>query len=279
MPCIRPTATCYFWMNRTRPYVRIRTLRAQKLRRLLASEPDPEEANVEKEQTMKSLKTLGLALGIVLALGAFVADTALAENAFLPESVAANPVKFTVKSGAVSFSAAEGVVIECSSDAGSGEVTSQRLGSFEITPKGCTTLGGFVKCSALTKVDSTGEIPMMGEFHMRMGLTGQPLGLILFLILHVHQLCGPELVLLLGCIAGSITPLNTLSSTATVSLKTVKAGENEITTADNEAETAMEGCKLTMERSGKTEEGGMSNIETLEKPEQGGKAVTVLVMV
>jgi hypothetical protein len=228
---------------------------------------------------MKRVKLLGLAIVAIFALSAAAASVASAENVFLPEGTAGSPVKFTVKSGAGSLSAAEGVVIECTSDAGSGAVTSQRLGTFEVAFKGCTTLGGFVKCSELTKADSTGEIPVMGEFHMRMGLTGQPLGLILFLILHVHILCGPELILVLGCVVGSITPLNTLSSTGTVSLKTVKAGENEITTADNEAETAMETCKLSVERSGKTEEGGEATTETLEKPEQGGKAVTILVMI
>jgi hypothetical protein len=228
---------------------------------------------------MKRVKLLGLAIVAIFALSASAASVASAENVFLPEGTMANPVSFKVTSESGALSTPEGVIIECTSDAGEGAVTSQRLGTFEVTFKGCTTLGGVVKCAELAKTDNTGEIPVMGEFHMRMGLTGQPLGLILFLILHVHILCGPELILVLGCVVGPITPMNTLSSTETVSLKTAKVGQNEITSADNEAETAMETCKLTVERSGKTEEGGESTTEKLSEPKQGGKAVAFLVMI
>jgi len=230
---------------------------------------------------MKRLKLLGLAIFAAFALSACAAATASAENSFLPEGTELVPVKFKVKSGAGKLTSPE-AEIKCLSDSGTGEITSKRLGKFEVEFILCEEPKLKVSCSSLEHKDSTLKILVMGEFHMRMGLTTQPLGLITFLILHVHILCSLLLILVLGCVVGSILPLNTLSATAEVLLK-VKAGAekniNEITTVDNEAETEMETCKLTVEQGGVASQGGEETHEELEKFEKGGVATNILIMI
>jgi hypothetical protein len=232
---------------------------------------------------MKRLKLLGLAVFAVFALSACAAATASAETSFLPEGTEAVPVKFKATSGAGKLTTKE-AEIACLSDSSSGEITSKRLGKFEVEFKDCEEPKLKVKCSSLEHTpDSVGILSWMGEFHLRMGLTSQPLGIVALLILHVHVLCSILLLLILGCMAGSITPINgELTKTATISFK-VKGGAekniNEITTVDNEAETEMETCKLTVEQGGVSSQAGDETTEELEKFEKGGVATNILIMI
>jgi len=229
---------------------------------------------------MKRLKLIGLAIFAVFALSACAAATASAEETrFLPEGT----TKFTVKSGAGKLTSPE-AEIACLSDSGKGEITSKRLGTFEVEFKDCEEPKLKVKCSSLEHKDSLGLILVMGEFHLRMGLTseGQPLPLIAFLILHLHILCSILLLLVLGCVVGKIDGNLTLLLSSLLVLLATKAGEkniNELTSVDNDAETTMETCKLTVEQGGVASQGGEVTEEEIEKFEQGGKSVTILVMI
>jgi hypothetical protein len=223
---------------------------------------------------MKRLKIFGLAIFAVFALSACAAAAASAEELqFLPEGTAANPVFFTAKSGAGTLQNAA-LEIKCLTDKGTGEVTSKRLGNFEVTFEDCTTISGTTKCASLDHADSTGLITVMGEFHMRRGLSGQPLVLIAFLILHVHILCGVSLILVLGCAAGEITKAKELTAKLEVLLKAPA-----ITTIDTDAETGMENCKLTVEQGTVTTEGTEVTHEEVENFEQPkGTSVKALIM-
>jgi hypothetical protein len=225
---------------------------------------------------MKRVKLLGLTLFAIFAMSACAAATASAENKLLPLGTVANPVTFKVKSGAGKL-IGNGLEIKCTSDKGTGSVTSERLGAFEVTFEGCTGLLG-VKCSDLSVADSVGTITVMGEFHQRMGLTGQPLGLILFLILHLHVLCGGVLSLVLGCVVGKLEHVNELVSAEKI-LVLAPGGVQEITSADNEAETGMESCALTAETGTKTGAATEETEETIEEFKQNGAAVTFLAMI
>ena len=225
---------------------------------------------------MKRLKLLGLAMFAVFALGAAAAASASAETSLLPTGTAGSPVNFTVKSGEGKLKSAL-ATITCKKDEGKGSWTSATLGTFEVTFLECT--GPLAsKCWSLDQAANSGIITVMGEFHLRMGLSGQPLGIITHLILHVHIFCGELLILVLGCAAGKVNNINELISSGTVSLA-VAGGVQEITHADNAAETAMETCELTVEGLGKTVVGTEETEETLEKFEKNGSAVTALVHV
>jgi hypothetical protein len=230
---------------------------------------------------MKRLKLLGLALIAVFALSAAVTAVASAELvSFLPTGSAASPVTFTAKSGAGKLETLGGGKIECASDKGTGEVTSSDAGHFVVEFEGCKnpTLG--VSCADLSHTDAQGVIKVEGAFDLRMGLSGQPLGIIAFLVNpDVHFLCSIVLFTVLGCAAGEITAsqLNTLTNKVEVLLKQ-KAGENEILSIDNLAETAMEECTLlTKQGTGTEETSGEETHEELTGFKQNGAAVTMLI--
>lgn len=231
---------------------------------------------------MQRLKLLGLALIAVFALSAAVTAVASAEVSFLPEGSAAEPVKFEAKSGKGKLQILSPSVepITCEKDKGTGEVTSQRLGHFVVEFEECSTnVGGIpVKCSDLAHEDAQGIIKVEGEFHLRMGLTGQPLGIVAFLVSpDVHFLCSVTLWVVLGCAAGSITPLEELTNKVEVLLKQT-AGENEILSIDNDAETAMEECTLLTKKGTGTEEtSGEETHEELTNFKKNGVAVTALI--
>ena len=230
---------------------------------------------------MQRLKLLGLALVAVFALSAAVTAVASAEVSFLPEGSVAEPVKFKATSGLSTLEELNKQAVICNSDKGTGEVTSKTLGHFVVEFAEChATIGGTaVPCADLSqKEDAVGIINVEGEFHLRMGLTGQPLGIVAFLVNpDVHFLCSIALFVVLGCAAGEITPLESLVNTVKVELFQ-KAGENEILSIDNEAETAMEECTLLVKKGTGTEEtAGEETHEELTNFKKNGVAVTALI--
>ncbi len=231
---------------------------------------------------MQRVKLLALATLAVFALSAVAAAAASAEETgFLPQATAGAPVKFEVKSGAGKFETLSKSVIECKKDKGTGEITSERLGKFAVEFEECTGPLG-VKCADLSRADATGIIAFSGgEFHLRMGLSGQPLGVVAFLLPTggVHFLCAIALFVVTGCVAGEITPINELNMKLEVLLKQA-AGENVINSIDNDAETGMEACALSSKKGAEAAEtAGEETHEELEKFTKGGIATTILVMV
>jgi hypothetical protein len=227
---------------------------------------------------MKRMKLFGISL---VALSALSIGVASAESSFLPEGTVANPVKFKFTSGAGILTSAKSEV-KCTSAAGTSEVTSKTSGKFSIEIKGCEEPKLKIKCASLNTEDKLGTISATGTFALRMGLTGQSLKIIAHLFEHIHILCSIVLLLLLGCLAGSISPINSLVSEATLTNK-VKGGTeksiNEITTVDNEAETGMEEGKMTIEQGGESSQAGLESTETASGFEQGGKVVNGLIMI
>ena len=204
---------------------------------------------------MKRVRLLGLALVSVFALGAAVAGVASAEVSFLPLASSSLEYSFTISGGAAKFGTLAGKEITCTSSKGTGVVTSERLGTFKVEFEGCEEPKLKVKCAGLSQPSDNGIIQMEGEFHLRMGLSGQPLGLIAFLIKpDTHLLCSILLFVLLGCMVGEIdSELEKLISEVLILLKQ-SGGENTILSIDNDAETAMENCDLLSKQGTGTEE-------------------------
>lgn len=227
---------------------------------------------------MKRVKRLGLAVGVALALSWVLAGVASAEVSILPTGTPANPVQFTVSGGATRVETLSGKQVRCTSAEGVGEVTSERLGHFKIAFKGCEEPTLKVKCSDLSHTDAEAIVTLEGEFHLRTGLAGQPLGIVAFLISpDVHFLCSIILFLKLGCLAAEATRLNELVTSGSGSLKET-AGENQISSIDNNAESGMESCVVQFKQgSGAEETGGVEGTLELANPKQGGSSVTALI--
>jgi hypothetical protein len=233
---------------------------------------------------MQRLKLLGLALVAVFALSAAVTAVASADNAtysILPEGTVAIPLNFEAISGAGKFETLSKKVIQCASDKATAKATSERLGTFRIEFKECEEPSLKVKCADLNHVDAEGIIVIEGEFHLRMGLSGQPLGIVALLFTPVHLLCSIVLFIWSGCVAGEIEAgaLNTLVTEVGVLLKQT-GGENTILSIDNDAQTAMENCDLSSKQgTGTAETAGLEIHEVLKNFTQGGNSVTTLIHV
>jgi hypothetical protein len=232
---------------------------------------------------MQRLKLLGLALVAVFALSAAVTAVASADNAtysILPEGTVAIPLNFEAISTEGKFETLSKKVVKCASDKATAKATSERLGTFRIEFKECEEPLLKVKCADLNHTDAEGIIVVEGEFHLRMGLTSQPLGIIAFLINPaVHFLCSIVLFVVSGCVAGEIEAgaLNTLVSELGVLLKQA-GGENTISSIDNDAQTAMETCALSSKQgNGTAETAGEETHEVLKSFTQGGNSVTTLI--
>ena len=230
---------------------------------------------------MKRVRLFGLVLVSVFALGAAVAGVASAEVSFLPLGSSSLTYSFTISGGASKYQTLSGKTIACTSSSGTGEVSSERLGTFKVEFAGCEEPTLKVKCADLSQTSDNGRIKMEGEFHLRMGLSGQPLGLIAFLINpDVHLLCSILLFVLLGCMVGEIdSELEKLISEVLILIKQA-AGENTILSIDNDAETAMESCDLLGKQGTGTEETSALELHwtlTNFKDVQTGASVTVLI--
>jgi hypothetical protein len=220
----------------------------------------------------------------VFALGAIASATASAEELpnFLPLGTGANPVTFTDSSGAGKLESVSKKVIECKKDKSLGAVNAPKLGTFDVLFEECKDAGSGAPCTSLDSTIS-GNILTSGTFHIRYELPiANKRPVIIFLINHVHSTCEifgvKDLFLKLGCIAGKVSPTNTLTKVIEVLFKQT-AGVNEIHEVDNEANTGMENCKLEIRLGTEAYEGVAleAHGESLGF-KQGGVAVEALIM-
>ena len=229
---------------------------------------------------MKRVRLLGLALVSVFALGAAVAGVASAAVSVLPLPSAALTYSAMSVGKTHTVRTLSGKAITCTGSNGTSEFTSERSGHITMELEGCEEPSLKLKCADLSQASDNGKIKIEGEFNLRMGLSGQPLGLRAFLINpDVHFLCSIVLFVLLGCSAGEIAPLNELTNEV-LTLFHQSAGESEILSIDNDAETAMESCDLLSKQGTGTEETAGVELHWTEKnfkDVQTNTPVTMLV--
>ena len=242
---------------------------------------------------MKCSRLLGLAIMVIFALSVVASATASAEEptnqpSFLPEGTATNPVKFTATSGKGKLEMVGNTkAFECEKDTSTGEVTSLKLGKFDILFEKCTAKEGIITatCTGLNDKEGSGSILVLGTFHLRYLLPSSELrAAIILLIEHVHYTCEAfgvkKLLLVLGCVGGEITPTNMLTKTLEALFKQSK-GINTITEVDKEnSSTEMEKCILMTKEGSEVKEvqSGEETHEVITGFEQGGKAVEALIM-
>jgi hypothetical protein len=221
-------------------------------------------------------KVLVLVAALV-ALNAIAVLSASAENTkMLPEGTAASPVTFTATSGEGSFESASGIEVKCKTDSATGEATSANLGAFHITFTGCTSLLGST-CTGLG--DASGTLLWLGTFHFWLYKNGEKLSAALvYLINPVHFECAGVLTIIEGCVAGGVTPLESLTTSLTNTLERTKS-KQEITKVLPQESTKEIACELSQ----KTSEGAagafaVRTVEHISGFKKGGGAVTVLFM-
>lgn len=240
----------------------------------------------DKEDQMKQIKLLGLALMAILALtGIISATSATAEELpnILPAGTAAEPVLATSSSGVSTFG--NGILkLTSQKSKGTLDSTSTKLGTFKVAfeetedeiARTCTGVG-----------DAAGVVLVEGTFHIRdFKEKGTLLTAAIFLLNEVHFTCenavSKVLLLVRGCVAGALTPENTLTNTLTVTLaKNGGLNDNLIITVLNEANTAEEPCQLlSSENEGAFVLSNEKTTQTLTgfKKDPAGTAVEVLVM-
>ena len=229
---------------------------------------------------MRKLKFLGAAFIAMLAFTSIAASLAqAAEPNILPEGTAAAPLTAESSSGTSVFGSS---ILEVSSAKSEGTLSgnSPKLGSFQVQFLESKNVATGVKCTGLSSLDGTGVILVQGTFHIRdYKAAGALKTAAIFLLLPVHFSCGPTLVIVLGCVAGALTPESTLAKTLTVTLA-VSGKDNTIITVLNEANSAEEACQLLFAAEGGStfKLSSEATTQTLTNFKKGGAAVEVLVM-
>src|SRR6202051_2051826 len=204
---------------------------------------------------MKQFRPLGLVLLVVFAFGAVVAASASARKA-TPEIL---PIAgFTDKSGESTL-ASPGLflttnTVKCTNSVSTGAFQTSLLGTFDVLFEKCllnSALGLFL-CTGLGDTANSSSILVLGTFHLRYReLTGTKT-VVAFLIKVVHFACvrstETRLILVRGCAAGEITPVNKKIELPTPFVMDMKkaseASHNEITKIADETGTTLETCKL-----------------------------------
>ncbi len=250
---------------------------------------------------MKRTRILGLALMSLMAMLALSASISASASAslpeLLPEATEANPITFTNKSTAgtkTNLETKSGEKTTCEKATSTGSATSLKLGRFDILFEKCTAkkFGVTATCTGLND-KTAGSILVLGTFHVWYGLlktTKEDLHTALvFLIEEVHFTCAAlgleELILVRGCAAGLLLPLNELVKVldteferALNAKKEAEKGVNDITLVLNEKNEEIS-CKLETSLGGKAfEQSSQEGMGEIEKFEQGKKAITVLIM-
>ena len=227
---------------------------------------------------MKQIKLLGLAFMAIVAFTSIAAAAASAATipSVLPTATAEKPVTATTSNGTSTFG--NGILTLTSPKAtGSQTGNSAKLGSFTTTFKEVTDILS-ENCTGLSN-GTAGEITVNGTFHIRDYKSGTELKTAsIQLIAPVHFSCGTVSVVVSGCVAGALTPENTL--TKTLSLTLAKTGsDNNIITVLNEENTANELCQLlAKEGTNATKLSAQTGTTTITGFKQSGAAVEVLVM-
>jgi hypothetical protein len=176
-----------------------------------------------------------------------------------------NKTKFTEKSGIAA--------VECAGSEGTSAIESAKAGKFEETYTGCSALLSG-KCTGLANT-TAGDITIAGEFRLRFLKSKEKeneSAALIFLIPQTHFECEKNVVLILvhGCVAGGITPVNAKAKTFTVELKQT-GGVEVIKEVENEEGTGNEICVLKSEKNGEAEkEAGQEQKDEISEETEGG---------
>jgi hypothetical protein len=230
---------------------------------------------------MKNIKLLSLAFMAVFALTGLLATSASAEQ--LPNVLPtagpgiAKEVKASTSSGTSEFG--DGL-FKITSPKSSGTQTgnSTKLGFYKLTlveikdtlGRHCTTSG-----------QAAGTVISEGTFHTRDYKKGTELSTASVLLLKEYTFaCGELLITVKGCLAGQLTPENTLTKTLTLHFEhAATLNDEKIITVLNEANTANELCEWKWSTDGKAAE--LASIQqelAITEFKQNGAAVEALVM-
>jgi hypothetical protein len=172
---------------------------------------------------MHRIKPIITGITTILTLSALVASMASAENTKMLPSSGGLPVPFTGTSGTATLTFG-GDSFNCGSDTSRGEWTNESSGTVLALLKRCTVTFGFT-CTGLG--DEAETIKLEGTFHYWLYRKSETLlAAIVFLPKETHYECTSEadslLVVVKGCVAGSVLPLEKLVTAVTIRL----AGEN-----------------------------------------------------
>jgi hypothetical protein len=230
---------------------------------------------------MKQIKLLSLAVMAVFALTGLMAASASAEQ--LPNVLptagtgAAKEVKANTSSKTAEFGNG---LLKITSPKSSGTQTGNatKLGFYKTTfVEAKDTLGR--KCT--TGTETAGTIISEGTFHTRDYKKGAELATASVLLVKEQTFkCGELEIKVKGCVAGQLTPENTLTKTLTLHLEHEGSKNDEkIITVLNEANTANELCELLSSSDGKAFELSSQQQEVaITEFKQNGAAVEELVM-
>jgi hypothetical protein len=166
---------------------------------------------------------------------------------------------FTDKSGEVKY-ASPGLFgstnsEKCASSVSTGAFQTSLLGTFDLLFEKCllASILGLFLCTGLGDTANSSSVLVLGTFHLRYReLTGTKT-VIAYLLKLVHFSCvrstETRLIMMRGCMAGEITPVNTpvkLPTPFVMNMKKEAGNEshNEITSIVSESGTTLETCKL-----------------------------------
>jgi len=226
---------------------------------------------------MKRLMQISLFFVAIVAFASIAAASASAEELpnSLPCGTEGSPVTGVSEGGKSTFgSGAE--VITAESSLGTQSLTSCKLGTFHtsfLTIKLGTTV-----CTGLG--DAVGVVLVLGQFHIRDANVGGKLVVVSAGLLEdVHFTCGLVLLLVGGCVAGTILPVGVLTKEGTIGANVV-GSDNEVITILKEVEgSGEEACQLLAQvNEGASALSSLAGQGRGTKAEQSGKAVEVLVM-
>ena len=236
---------------------------------------------------MRRLKLLGLSLMAVLALSTLA--SAVAHAAITPPLMLPGPgTTFTITGlGEPELATVGGRKFRCEKVKGSGEATSDSLGTFKVLFEKCKDAVLGTTCTGLGL--SSGTIETKGEYHLRWLLPEpQKSGTDMVLLLeHVHYSCSIALYLVLGCLVSMdiekddgtrLEPNELVELFLILFLQTGGVQEpNSIDTASGEA---MEACSLKLKKGAEMAEEGVAWLMhwDVEKFINGGKKVSILIM-
>jgi hypothetical protein len=232
---------------------------------------------------MKQLKVLGVAFIAILALTSITASLAQAAATLpnlLPEATPASPITAVSKSGKSTFGSSV-LTLESKKSTGTLTANSLKLGSFQVAFEETESIALGVLCTGLSSLDKTGVVLVQGTYHIRDYKNGAALATAaIFLLLPVHFTCAGKLFIVLGCVAGALTPENVSTKFLNITLTKTGNNNNIITVLNEAAEPGKEeACQLLIAEGTVTFKlSAEATTQELSKFEQGGKEITVLVM-
>jgi len=192
---------------------------------------------------MRRFKVLGLAVMAVFALASVLSASAFASS---PENLPVSASERTYTGGSEGSVTLEGATkVTCTSAPSSGgEAPGATSGTYHIDFKGCTTLGGAVKCQSLG--DPKGEILVSGTWSLPWDVLSELLTAILFEQETVHLECATTLVEVKGkvlCLDLEATSSKTTHSFHCIANKT-EATEKTYYDGSGNAHTAQLLCSI-----------------------------------